>query len=82
MIEGKRRKVLRDRVRELMEDGGWRTLRQISDATNGSEAGVSARLRDLRKAPFNRTVEKKMDGDSNGLWWYRLVPLKQGELFS
>jgi hypothetical protein len=54
--DGQRIANLRQRVQALMEDHAWRTLGEIRAAVGGSEAGVSARLRDLRKAPLNRTV--------------------------
>lgn len=38
-----------DAVYELMKDGRWRTLAQIQAVVAGSEAAISARLRDLRK---------------------------------
>lgn len=61
-----------ERVYAYMADGQWRTLGAIRRATGGSEAGVSARLRDLRKPQFGgHTVERKrVDG---GLWAYRLI---------
>jgi hypothetical protein len=40
------------RVFELMSDGNWRTLSEILIHAGGSEAGCSARLRDLRKKRF------------------------------
>jgi hypothetical protein len=60
------------RVRALMSDGEWRTLRQIAEAVTGSEAGVSARLRDLRKVKFGAhgVERRRVDG---GLFEYRLV---------
>jgi hypothetical protein len=62
-----------DRVLALMQDGAWRTLRQIADATGGSEAAVSARLRDLRKGKFGayRVLRQNRGG---GLWVYRVLP--------
>lgn len=45
-----------DAVRKLMSDGTWRTLRVISLHTGASEAGASARLRDLRKPRFGGYV--------------------------
>lgn len=61
------------RIKELMLDGEWRTLAQIARRAGGSEAGVSARLRDLRKARFGSfTVERERGGE--GLWWYRVKP--------
>ena len=47
------------RVHELMLDGRWRTLKDIADAVGGTEASVSARLRDLRKAPFFLLVARE-----------------------
>jgi hypothetical protein len=40
------------RVHDLMADGCFRTLRQISDATGDPEASVSARLRDYRSNEY------------------------------
>ncbi len=37
------------RFHDLMIDGQWRTLRSIAEAIQGSETGVSARFRDLKK---------------------------------
>lgn len=62
-----------DRVRELMEDGRFRTLKGVAAAAKCSEASASARLRDLRKARFGgREVERKRL--AQGLWQYRLAP--------
>jgi len=60
-------------VRTLMEDGRWRTLKQISEATGYPEASISARLRDLRKRKFGAyQVERRhLVG---GLWTYRVRP--------
>lgn len=58
-------------VKALMADGQWRTLKEIADAVKGSEAGVSARLRDLRKIRFgNHNVERQRV--AGGLWQYRV----------
>lgn len=59
-------------VRILMGDGKWRTLREIQAIVGGSEAGVSARLRDLRKPRFGAyTIERRrVDG---GLYAYRMA---------
>ena len=62
-----------DRVRALMRDGRWRTLSEIAARVEGSEAGVSARLRDLRKPRFGSlTVEREYVSD--GVWRYRVLP--------
>ena len=59
------------RVFQLMSDGKWRALTEIAEQAGGSEAGVSARLRDLRKSKYgSREIERKrVDG---GLWRYRM----------
>jgi hypothetical protein len=62
-----------DRALALMQDGAWRTLRQIADAAGGSEASVSARLRDLRKFRFGAYRVLRQDR-GGGLWVYRVLP--------
>lgn len=66
---------LLERVRELMLDGKWRSLAEIRTVAGGSEAGISARLRDLRKKKWGSyTVERRRRGDPNGgLWEYRVL---------
>jgi hypothetical protein len=39
-------------VQLIMSDRQWHTLQELADATGGTVAGVSARVRDLRKAKF------------------------------
>lgn len=66
------------RVRELMSDGVWRTLGEIHAIVGGSEAGISARLRDLRKEKFGaRKVQRRRRNRGNSgpdpksaLWEY------------
>ncbi len=63
------------RVFFCMSSGSWKTLKEIQEEVGGSEAGVSARLRDLRK-PGNGAyvVERRRRGKSNkGLHEYRLL---------
>jgi len=63
-------------VFELMKDGHWRTLREIIDAIGfGSEAGVSARLRDFRKARFGGYVvnRQRRGEESLGVFEYQLI---------
>jgi hypothetical protein len=60
------------RVYILMLDGRWRTLGEIAAAVAGSEAAVSARLRDLRKAKYgSHLIERRHH--HRGLHSYRLV---------
>lgn len=59
-------------VRTLMADKKWRTLAEISATVGGSEAGVSARLRDLRKPRFGSyTVNRRRK--EGGLWEYQVA---------
>lgn len=61
------------RVLEVVMDGKWHSLRELSTLTGDPESSVSARLRDLRKPRFGAyMVERNYVG--NGLWAYRLVP--------
>lgn len=59
-------------VFSLMQDGKWRTLREISDATGYPEASCSARLRDFRKPRFGGHLVERRHIE-NGLHTYRLV---------
>ena len=60
----------------LMSDGVYRTLQQISDVTGHPPASISAQLRHSRKERFgSHTVNKQYLGD--GLFSYQLVVNKQ-----
>ncbi|MDA8117156.1 MAG: hypothetical protein M0000_07305 [Actinomycetota bacterium] len=63
------------RVQQLMSDGRWRTLADISQATSDPEASVSARLRDLRKQEFggHTVTRRKADPRIPGLYEYQLT---------
>jgi len=71
-----RLKCALERVAHLMQDGRPRTLKQIAVACGCSEAGASARLRDLRKSKF-QAVFGKADVNSErfegGLWKYQVI---------
>lgn len=58
------------RVAATMADSRWHTLRELAEATGGSEAAVSARLRDLRKPRFGGHIIERRYVVS-GLWEYR-----------
>lgn len=61
-----------ERIFELMRDGAWRTLAEISDITGDPPASVSAQLRHLRKPRFGaHLVEREHVG--RGLYRYRLI---------
>ncbi len=72
--DGKRLSSQLAKVQDLMADSNWRSLREIAEAVKGSEAGVSARLRDLRRE-WNgaHEIEKRRVAGHSGLWQYRLV---------
>lgn len=67
---------LLDNVRNLMLDGRWRTLSAINRIVGGTEASVSARLRDLRKERFGAyMVERRREGEAKrGIFSYRVTP--------
>lgn len=70
------------RVFNIMSDGIWRTLADIRIATClvDSEAGISARLRDLRKKRFGgHTVERRRTAPESGLFEYRVIVSRQTE---
>lgn len=60
----------------VMRDGNWRTLAETAELVGCSEAGVSARLRDLRKPkyrtmyPTDRVESRRF---TDGLWKYRII---------
>lgn len=64
-----------ERVKALMSDQRWRSLQQIAQLVGGTEASVSARLRDLRKASYGSfQVERKRQGDPRrGFFVYRVL---------
>ncbi len=63
------------RVFDLMRDGVWRTLGEISEATEDPQSSVSAQLRHLRKERFGaHTVNKRRRGNRDaGLFEYQLI---------
>lgn len=62
------------RVHQLMSDGKWRTLSEISASTGDPQSSVSAQLRNLRKKRFGGyTISKQRSGNKkNGLFKYRM----------
>lgn len=67
------RKALLHQVRDLMDDGEWYTLAELSWATGASEASCSARVRDFRKAKYGgHQVDRRYVG--KGIYQYRLPP--------
>lgn len=66
--------------RYMLGHGEWRTLAAIREATGGTEAGCSARLRDLRTKRYgSHTVERRrLD---SGIFEYRIPKAGQQRLF-
>lgn len=63
------------RVRESLADGQWWTLARLAGVVGGSEAGVSARLRDLRKPRFGaHVILRRRVAEGAGMWEYRMEP--------
>lgn len=70
-LKGQLAKVFR-----AMQDGQWHCLSHLAEIAGGSEAGVSARIRDLRKPKFGaHNIERRRNG--GGLWVYRLADQQQ-----
>jgi biotin operon repressor len=70
-----------DAVKTVMLDGQWHTLAELAETAHASDAAVSARVRDLRKAKFGGyTVDRLYI--RRGIWAYRIacstVPLQTG----
>jgi hypothetical protein len=61
-----------ERIYYLMRDGQPRTVAQIHAIVGGTQTGVSARLRDLRKAKFG-AYEIVTNDHGGGHFTYRLV---------
>ena len=74
--DGKRLTKQFHKIYDLMQDGKYRTLPEISNLLNEPPASISAQLRHLRKKAFgSHTVNKKYEG--NGLYSYQLILNKQ-----
>lgn len=60
-----------DRVKMVMADGKWHTLKGISDTTGDPAPSVSAQLRHLRKPKFGGYTINKQHLQS-GLYIYQM----------
>lgn len=60
-----------ERVKARMSNGDWYRLSTLAALCGGSEAAISARVRDLRKPRFGgySILRRRVDG---GLWEYRM----------
>lgn len=60
-------------VHAVMSSGQWRTLAEIRELIGvGTETGISARLRDLRKPKFGGFVVESRRRNDSGCWEYRV----------
>ena len=60
------------RVKDVIKDGQWYTVKSISMITGDPETSVSAQVRNLRKKRFGKYIIdcKRLD---NGLYQYRMA---------
>lgn len=68
-------------VFDLMKDGRWRTLQEVSDAVSAPAPSVSARLRDLRKPKFGgwNVARRRRGNPREGLFEYQLSAFARPE---
>ena len=81
-LDGARLGTCLDKVRAIITNppGRWFTFAELANKAEASEAGVSARLRDLRKPQFGAMkIESKRIG--RGIWAYRQAPPTTGSLY-
>lgn len=71
-LEGVRLSRQHERILDLMRDGQWRTLVQISSTTGDPPASVSAQLRHLRKPRFGAHLVERIHV-GRGLYRYRVI---------
>lgn len=71
-VDQKRLSRQLDKVKfHLQSTGQWHTLRELALLCGGSEASISARIRDLRKPRFGGyIIERRHVKD--GVWQYRM----------
>jgi len=72
-----------ERIFDLMIDGKWRTLKEISKAVKAPEASVSAMLRSFRRKKFGGHIVDRRPASErrNGLYEYQLkanIAVKEG----
>jgi len=70
MIEGKQSQL--QQVLQILQLGSWVTLYSMASLIGASDAGISARVRDLRKSQHGgyNIIKRKI---SKSTWQYRLV---------
>jgi hypothetical protein len=66
------------RLWNLMIDGRWRTVQEISLEIHDPELSISAQLRNLRKLGHGSHGTPKRRREGSNLWEYRLIPNPTG----
>ena len=74
ILDRPRLKTLSGKVLAAMQAGGWMTLYEIRSMCGaGSEAGISARIRELHNK-YGYEYSKRRRGETKrGVWEYRLT---------
>jgi hypothetical protein len=62
------------RVRRILADGQWHNARQIARRMRMSTAGITARIRDLRKAAHGCSRIEVRRPSKPGVYDYRMAP--------
>lgn len=62
------------RFRDLMLDGVWRSLDEISDLTGDPGASVSARFRQMGELGYPTEKRRRAGLEVRGVWEYRMGP--------
>lgn len=68
-----RLKSQHDRIKYLMLDGKWRTVKEIHELTNDPENSIQAQLRHLRKLRFGGFIVDRRSVDGSALYEYRVL---------
>ena len=63
----------REAIRHQMQDGQWYSLKELAFISGITEAGASARVRDLRKSQYGGYEIDVKPGYGNQPWLYRMV---------
>ena len=79
-LDGPRLTSEMERVRDVVQAGGWWYLRDIAAITGYPEGSISARLRDFRKPKFGQHIMNCVRVKA-GLWKYQVI-FNNGEVAS
>lgn len=72
VLDAERLKSQLGRVFLVMRDQDWHTIPELQKKCGGSEAAISARIRDFRKSQYG-SYEIITERVKEGLWKYKLV---------